>query len=111
MVMLHAWLQEEFRFGTAERGERCSGCGRWLVPPEQCVVLRARHAERDLWGPPLETWCMTCADVMDIQLGPRGGRMLRGDGWRREMDQLTSKFWGGLVSERGRRIEYRKRVW
>lgn len=111
--MLHGWLQEEFRFGSAESGERCKGCRRALAVMERCITLRARHADagRELWGPVLECWCMTCAEVMDVAVGPRGGRMRQDGQWERDYAGLTRKFWDGVVDSQRRTQGQRKRVW
>ena len=115
MTMLHQWLQEEYRLGTAEPGEACRGCRRQLALYERCVTLRQRHLERDLWGPPIEIWCMTCVELLDgtghaIVIGPRGGQITRQDAYGVGIADLTAQFWSGKRDEKGRPQDRQRKV-
>lgn len=108
--ILHQYLQEEWRIGYSEPGEHCSGHGAALPINTQCLILRARHIERDLWGPPLQVYCMTCADLMDVRVGPKGGAIRRDDDFRNDYASLTREFWNGVRDIERQKRQFRKRM-
>ena len=90
MTLLHTWFKARISWGTAEAGERCSGCRRVLtqnyndrgfLQGERCLILRLAHAEYpDKWlTRPIETWCERCADLLYPKIYPGMEGYLRGD--------------------------------